>query len=72
MAKVVGLVALFTAGLLLAGALASTGVADVTSTVTLPVTSFTCFVVQAKRAGVVLATSDAVCGAPGYSNLVTG
>jgi hypothetical protein len=39
MAKLVGLVALFAAGLLLAGGLASTGVADVTSTVTLPVTT---------------------------------
>jgi hypothetical protein len=39
MAKLVGLVALFAAGLLLAGALASTGVADVTTTETLPVTT---------------------------------
>ena len=39
MVKLVGLVALFAAGLLLAGALASTGVADVTTTETLPVTT---------------------------------
>jgi hypothetical protein len=39
MAKLVGLVALFAAGLLLAGGLAATGVADVTTTETLPVTT---------------------------------
>jgi hypothetical protein len=39
MAKLVGLVALFAAGLLLAGGLAATGVADVTTTATLPVTT---------------------------------
>lgn len=39
MAKLVGLVALFGAGLLLAGGLAATGVADVTTTATLPVTT---------------------------------
>ena len=39
MAKLVGLVALFVAGLLLAGGLAATGVADVTTTETLPVTT---------------------------------
>jgi hypothetical protein len=39
MAKVVGFVALFAAGLLLAGGLAATGVADVTTTETLPVTT---------------------------------
>jgi hypothetical protein len=39
MAKLVGLVALFAAGLLLAGGLATTGVADVTTTETLPVTT---------------------------------
>ena len=38
MAKVVGVVALFAAGLALAGGLAATGVADVTTTETLPVT----------------------------------
>jgi hypothetical protein len=39
MAKLVGFVALFAAGLLLAGGLATTGVADVTTTATLPVTT---------------------------------
>lgn len=39
MAKLVGLVALFAAGLLLAGGLAATGVADITTTETLPVTT---------------------------------
>ena len=39
MAKLFGLVALFAAGLLLAGGLAATGVADVTTTETLPVTT---------------------------------
>jgi hypothetical protein len=39
MAKLVGLVALFAAGLLLAGGLAATGVADVTTTETLPITT---------------------------------
>jgi len=39
MAKLVGLVALFAAGLLLAGGLAATGMADVTTTETLPVTT---------------------------------
>ena len=39
MAKLVGFVALFAAGLLLAGGLATTGVADVTTTETLPVTT---------------------------------
>jgi hypothetical protein len=39
MAKLVGVVALFAAGLLLAGGLAATGVADVTTTETLPVTT---------------------------------
>jgi hypothetical protein len=39
MAKLVGSVALFAAGLLLAGGLATTGVADVTTTETLPVTT---------------------------------
>ena len=39
MAKLVGFVALFAAGLLLAGGLAATGVADVTTTETLPVTT---------------------------------
>jgi hypothetical protein len=39
MAKLVGLAALFAAGLLLAGGLASVGVADVTTTETLPVTT---------------------------------
>jgi hypothetical protein len=39
MTKLVGLVALFAAGLLLAGGLAATGVADVTTTETLPVTT---------------------------------
>ena len=39
MAKLVVLVALFAAGLLLAGGLAATGVADVTTTETLPVTT---------------------------------
>ena len=39
MAKLVGLVALFAAGLLLAGGLAATGVADVTTPETLPVTT---------------------------------
>jgi hypothetical protein len=39
MAKLVGIVALFAAGLLLAGGLAATGVADVTTTETLPVTT---------------------------------
>jgi len=38
-AKLVGIVALFAAGLLLAGGLAATGVADVTTTETLPVTT---------------------------------
>lgn len=39
MAKLVGLVALFACGLLLAGALASVGVADTTTTETVPVTT---------------------------------
>lgn len=39
MAKLVGLVALFAAGFLLAGGLAATGLADVTTTETLPVTT---------------------------------
>jgi hypothetical protein len=39
MAKLVGIVALFAAGLALAGGLAATGVADVTTTETLPVTT---------------------------------
>ena len=39
MAKVVGIVALFAAGLALAGGLAASGVADVTTTETLPVTT---------------------------------
>lgn len=39
MRKVVGLAALFAAGLLLAGTLASVGVADITTTETLPVTT---------------------------------
>jgi hypothetical protein len=39
MTKLVGLVALFAAGLLLAGGLAATGVADVTTTETLPITT---------------------------------
>ena len=39
MAKLVGLVALFAAGLMLAGGLAATCVADVTTTETLPVTT---------------------------------
>jgi hypothetical protein len=39
MAKVVGIAALFAAGLLLAGGLAATGVADVTTTETVPVTT---------------------------------
>jgi hypothetical protein len=39
MAKLVGFVALFAAGLLLAGGLAATGVADVTTTETIPVTT---------------------------------
>jgi hypothetical protein len=38
-AKLVGIVALFAAGLLFAGGLAATGVADVTTTETLPVTT---------------------------------
>jgi hypothetical protein len=41
MAKLVGLVALFAAGFLLAGALAASGVADVTTTETLPTTATT-------------------------------
>ena len=39
MVKLVGVAALFAAGLLLAGGLAATGVADVTTTETLPVTT---------------------------------
>jgi hypothetical protein len=39
MAKLVGIVALFAAGLALAGGLAASGVADVTTTETLPVTT---------------------------------
>jgi hypothetical protein len=39
MAKLVGIAALFAAGLLLAGGLAATGVADVTTTETVPVTT---------------------------------
>jgi hypothetical protein len=39
MAKVVGIVALFAAGLALAGSLAAGGVADITTTETLPVTT---------------------------------
>jgi hypothetical protein len=39
MKKLVGLAALFTAGLLLAGSLAAVGVADVTTTETVPVTT---------------------------------
>ncbi|MGZ4332926.1 MAG: hypothetical protein ACXVRJ_01450 [Gaiellaceae bacterium] len=39
MTKLVGLLALFTAGLLLAGGLAAVGAADVTTTETLPVTT---------------------------------
>ena len=39
MAKIVGIVALFAAGLALAGGLAASGVADVTTTETLPVTT---------------------------------
>ena len=39
MAKLVGIVALFVAGLALAGGLAASGVADVTTTETLPVTT---------------------------------
>ena len=39
MAKLVGIAALFGAGLLLAGGLAATGVADVTTTETVPVTT---------------------------------
>ncbi|HEY2740857.1 MAG TPA: hypothetical protein VGI69_01600 [Gaiellaceae bacterium] len=39
MAKVVGIVALFAAGLALSGGLAASGVADVTTTETLPVTT---------------------------------
>jgi len=39
MAKLVGIAALFAAGLVLAGGLAATGVADVTTTETVPVTT---------------------------------